>query len=226
MELITILVIICIFIFFRYLFPESLQLGLRLDGFKKIPKLLLKLAKIEKKSDVIWKDLDVVEQKRLKKYYDKLSEVSSIELTFLYNQNLIHILVPAQNRSYFFRIDQQPKELVHESIGSLNDDIDVVFVLHRQTRSWFRSPILTGYLKKGKKLFLKDEEKEIDILFEFPEVLVKKRFFTKRLERKYGLTKISVGDAMVDELGYNEDIYYTYYDQEHKNGGCFNFKTV
>ncbi len=222
--------IIGLFIFLGWVLPlfiktESCQLSIFLPGFQKIPKLLLKLAKIEKDGEVTWGDLDKTEEKRLMKYNDKLMSVSYIWLTFLYNQNLIHLQLPTENRSFFIPIDKHQKELIHENIGSLDEDIDVEFVVYRQTKSWFRSPVLIGYLKKGKKILLETEEKEIEILFEFPETLVKRKFFTKVLENKYKLKKNTFTESIKDDLGHYGWINHISYDQEHKNGGLFNFQT-
>lgn len=221
--------IIGLFIFIGYILPffiktESHQLCISSSGFKKIPKLLLKLAKIEKDGNVTWEDLDKTEEKRLMKYYDRFRGVSYIWLTFLYNQNLIHLQLPTEHRSFFVPIDKHQKELIHESIGSLDEEIDVEFVVYRQTKGWFRSPVLIGYIKKGKKILLETEEKEIEILFEFPEVLVKRKFFTKLLESKFGLKKNEYADYWKNELGNEEGIYHLSYEQEHKNGGWFNFQ--
>lgn len=207
--------------------PRSPQLRIRPEGFKKRPKLLLKLAKIEKGGN---EDLDATEEKRFIKCYRKFENVSSAQLTFLYNQRLIHVQLPAINKSYFFPIDKHEKELIREKVGNLDDDIHVEFVLHRQKMGWFRSPILTGYIKKSKSGgigFWENEEKDVEILFEFPEALATGGSpFAKRLENKYKLKKDVVVDFIPkpnDDLGYGRDIYLVDYKQEHENGGLFSF---
>lgn len=219
--------IISLFIIFVYLVPlltrsNSPQLCIKPVGFKKVPKLFFKLAKIEKDD---YENLDATEEKRFTKCYRKFEKVSSAWLTFLYSQRLIHVQLPAINKSYFFPIGKNEKEVVREKIGNLDEDTYVWFIVHRQKMGRFRSPVLTGYIKKDKEglSFLKDEEKEIELLFEFPEALVEGGPFAKRLKNKYKLEETVVADYVKDELGYNRDVYCVDYKQEHKNGGIFDF---
>ncbi len=218
-----IVIFLLIYLWQSFFKVPSYQLTIRSSGLKKIPKLILNLAKVEKDGDVTWKDLNKTEKERVIKYYEKFQNVSCTNLTFLYSQSLVHIQLT--DKSYFFPLDKNQNELVNEEIGKIDDEI-VEFVLYRRPAGrWFKSPTLIGYLKKDREFLHDNKDKKAEVLFEFPEALVKRTFFTEGLEDKFKLKKVSdVGGGGKNELGDIEpDWLFTSYDQEHHNGSNFNF---
>lgn len=207
----------------------SYQLTIRyfmLEKNNKIPKLILKLAKIGNGKSVTWDDLSKEEGKRVGKYYEKLRDVSSMSLTFLYSQNLVHIQLT--DKSYFFPLDKSQNYLVREEVGTVDEETNVEFILYRKPAGgWFKSPILVGYLKKDHKYGfpLGERGREVEIVFEFPESLVKKTFFTKGLEDRFKLTKDSdVLGGYKNDLGDEEPhSVFIAYDQRLNNCCHFNF---
>lgn len=189
----------------------------------KVPNLLLKLAKINKGNSVTWDNLTKEEGKRVRGYYDKLEKAAWAQLTFLYSQNLVHIRSREDNR--FYPLDKWERELVREQIGNVSKNIVVEYVLYRKKGSWFRTPILIGYLREGEDVVSADKKDEVEVIFEFPENLVKATFFTKGLENKFKLEKDVRADysSNKNEFGDNEGYYYVNYDQEHRSGCRFNF---
>lgn len=219
----TFIVIFLLLIFWHYFFKvPSYQIRISPSGLRKIPKLLLRLAKVEKGGDVTWKDLSKTEKERVIKYYEKLQDVSSTNLTFLYSQNLVHIQLT--DKSYFFPLDKNQNYLVREEIGRIDEEI-VEFVLYRRPGGWFKSSTLIGYLKKDREFLHDNKDKEVQVLFEFPEALVKRSFFTQGLENTSKLKKLSdVVEGHKNELGYDQSYFlFTSYDQEHQSGSNFNF---
>lgn len=225
----TIITFITIFLFWyfwqSFFKVPSYQLQIGGCGFRKIPKLLLKLAKIVKDREVAFPDLDKSENEKVMKYYEKLYDVASAHLTFLYNQNLIHIQLI--DKSYFYPLDKNQNELVREEVGRIDKETTVDFVLYRKTGGWFNSPILIGYLTKNWDFSYKHTgaDRQSEILYEFPEALVRRTFFTKGLESEFNLKKLSdVVDGGKTELGYEEPYWgFTSYGQEHRNGANTNF---
>lgn len=188
----------------------------------KVPKLLLKLVKINR-DNVTWDNLTKEESKKVGEYYQKLEKAAWAQLTFLYNQNLVHIRSNDDNR--FYPLDKWERELVHEEIGRIDKDIAVEYVLYRKKGGWFKTPILIGYLRSGDEYSIGDKKGEVEVIFEFPENLVKATFFTKGLENKFKLEKDVRADSSLNknEFGDNEEYYYVNYDQEHKSGCRFHF---
>lgn len=222
--LITIIIISVILGYILQKYFSSHQLWIRPFGFEKMPKLLLELAGIEKTKDASWQSLNNSDKKKVVKYYEKLRDVASIQLTFLYLQNLVHIQV---ENSYFFPLDKSQNFLVQKEIGKIGKNI-VEFVLYRKHVGFLKSPILVGYLKKEREFALGDDEnKDIEILFEFPEALIAKAFFTKHFENKFKLKKDSdILGGYKNDLGEEEPHgTFTAYDQEYSSGCHFNFVT-
>lgn len=224
--LITIGIIILFVYFWDKIFSSSSkQFTISCWGYKKIPKLILKIAGIHSdKKDISWKDLDKSEEQKVLKITEKFENVAFRKLTFLYNQNLIH--VSSQSGAYFFPIDKENKNVVYEEVARFDENKYLTFVIHRRKRGFFRSPVLIGYLKVDYDVHPpKKDEEEIEILFEFPESLVSRTFFTGSLEKEFSLKKDVVADYIQrNELGDPEGIYYTNYDQEDKYPCNFHFQ--
>lgn len=219
----TFIIVFLLLIFWHNFFKvPSYQVRITPAGLRKIPKLLLKLAKIEKDGNVTWQDLNKIEEETMIKYYKRFEDVTSTNLTYLFNQNLVHIQLT--DKSYFFPLDKNQNELVNEEIGRIDEEI-VEFVLYRSPCGWLKSPTLIGYLKKDREFLHDNKDKEAEVLFEFPEALVKRTFFTEGLENKFKLKKNSdVAGGGKNELGDIEpDWLFTSYDQEHQSGSNFNF---
>lgn len=222
----TFIVVFLLLIFWHYFFKvPSYQIRISPSGLRKIPKLLLKLAKIEKDGNVTWQDLNKTEEVTMIKYYKRFEDVTSTNLTYLYNQNLVHIQL--SDKSYFFPLDKNQNYLIHEEIGELEKDTVVDFVLYRKITGWLKSPVLVGYLRKAHKYGFPSEykESEVEVVFEFPEALIKRSFFTQGLENKFKLKKDSdIVEGHKNELGHDQSYFlFTSYDQEHQNGSNFNF---
>ena len=203
----------------------SRQLWIQLWGIKSVPKSLLKLAKIDKNGEVSFSDLSKSENEKVGKFYEKLENAASVRLTFLYNQNLIHVQSEKQN--WFFAIDTDGgQKLIEETIGELDDKTSVEYVLYRRKGGWFKTPVLIAYLKIKKELGQSKKEEEIEILFEFPENLVKNSIFDRSLKRKYKI-KLDENDVIADyyknELGDDESLYCKNYKQDGKYNG-FQFR--
>lgn len=210
----------------NYFFRESSH-QLSIDGYlyQRFPKLLLELAKINKGGDFSFGDLSKEEGKRLRKYTDKLNNCASVRLTFLYLQNLIH--VQSEELNWFFAIDSNGGgNLVQETIGKIDDKTDVEFVLYRRKGNLFKSPVLVGYLHRVNEYgLLKDEDKKVEVLFEFPENLITSIFLRKILMSIYKIKKddIFVGPSK-NELGDDNTIYCINYKQERDGDGGFEFR--
>ena len=65
---------------------------------------------------------------------------------------------------------------------------------------------------------LKNEEKEIEVLFEFPENLVKNPFYEETLMNIYKIKKDVIADYHKNELGDDEDLYCVNYEQRERDG--------
>lgn len=148
---------------------------------------------------------------------------SSLRLTFLYNQNLIH--VQEDTRSWFFPMDKGLTDIIREEIGRIDKGIYVEFVVHRRTGGWLRTPVIIGYLRKQRDIgLLENEENEMEILFEFPEAIIHGNFFNKRYISKYDLKEFTDLSYGKNDFGNDEGFSIRTYDQRYKNGSRFYFQ--
>ena len=211
--------VLLIFISRTFFRESSHQLLIKVGGFSKLPKLLLLLAKINKKDSVALGELSKEEYNKILKFSEKLESVASARLTFLYSQSLIN--VQSKESNWFFAIDAKGgRELITETIGKLDDGTNVEYVLYRRKGNWFKTPVLIGYLHKVNEIPmpLKNEEKEIEVLFEFPENLVKNPFYEETLMNIYKIKKDVIADYHKNELGDDEDLYCVNYEQRERDG--------
>lgn len=186
-----------------------------------IPKVIFKLAGIQKNTDAKFEDLTKEEQKKLFVAWDKTDKAIYSNLTFFPSHNMIH--VQKSDRCYFYKISDTDRYVIYDKIGDLPDKNELYFVLYRKSNGWLRSATLIGYLLKRKQ-FLGSEE-EVTPQFKFPETLIKRRFFTKGLQKQYHLKEDIVADYISkDELGYDRGIYALSYQTDNKDDPNFWFQ--
>lgn len=186
-------------------------------SFNKIPKLILKLCGIDSKKDLTYDDLTKEQKKKVSKYQEKLRTISSCFLTFLDSQKLIH--VERGDRSYFMHTDHADKSLINMELGKNAKGEVVNFILYRKSRSLFKSSVLVGYL-----LFEAKKGQETEIVFKFPEDLVRRIFFVKGLVKEFGLEEDVVADYIgKNEMDDEETIYVSTYEQKNLSGCEYDF---
>jgi len=197
---------------------SSSQVRVNLCGIDTVPELLLRIAGVGgDRKNIAWKQMGAKEKLLIRKVMAGLEESCSLELTFLYNQNLIH--VRHKTEGYFHPIDQSSKVLNSALVGKTSDGEEVVFVLHRKKGGFLRSPVLVGYLK----VFLDDKvPRSMNYLFEFPEVLIRRPLFTIGHKKRYLLEEHSYADLGVDDFGDDDVVARLSYRQK-KYGVCFDF---
>lgn len=204
----------------RFLRPESKQVYISYAGSKALPKLVLKIAGVNINKSRSWEKLSSDEKKRVKDVLEKLRLITWAHLTFLSSQNLIHVRL--QDRSYFLPLDHQDNDFVTEELGTIGKDTPVQFVLNRRKRGMFKSPILTGYLATSQEF--REGKKEVEILYEFPEDLINKSFFTNGMKESFNLEEDTIADYHTNDLGDGEGIHHQAYDQKHNSGSMFRFQ--
>lgn len=135
----------------------------------------------------------------------------------MYNQNLA--FVKTKTESYFVPLDKYVKALFSVNVGKFENGDEIIFNINRGRR-FLLSPVLTGYLAIQPKNILACDENKIEILFEFPEVLISRQNLlmrvidlrTKFLESRYSLKRIAddSGPYKDDfgEWGYWEKVSY------------------
>lgn len=215
----SIFIPIFLLVFFWQSLFKSSSYNLRIlgPGFNKIPKLILKLSGIDSKKDLAYSDLTKEQKEKVSKYQEKLRSVSSCFLTFIDNQNLIH--VEREDRSYFMHTDQTNNDLITMELGKTAKGEVINFTLYRKKRGLFKSSVLVGYLVNED-----EENKRAEILFKFPVNLIKQNFFVKGLVKEFGLEE----DTVVDYLGKNEmedeeTVYVITYQQKDLSGCEYDF---
>lgn len=204
--------------FWQSLFKSS-SYNLRIlgPGFNKIPKLILKLSGIDSEKDLTYSDLTKEQKETVIKYQEKLRSISSCFLTFIDSQNLIH--VEREDRSYFMHTDHENKRLTNMELGKNAKGEVVNFILYRKKGGLFKSSVLVGYLlietKKGE---------ETEILFKFPENLVRRNFFVKGLVKEFGLEEdVVFNPKEKNEIDDDETLYVTTYEQKNLSGCEYDF---
>lgn len=214
-------------IFLTHLAVESFfkfsndQVGIAFMGFYKIPKVVLELAGINKGSDTPWDDFTKEEKERFQKINEKIHNAVFSTLTYIRSHNLIH--VQKKDQSYFHKITDDNRYLIYEKLGELPNKSEVYYVLYRRDNGWLRGANLIGYLLKSYG-WACPEKKEVTKLFEFPEKLITKRFFTRGLQKKYNLKGDFSADYLEkDELGYGHGVSNFYYETENKEWFSFWF---
>ena len=205
---------------FRGIFKGSVhQINISFYGLNKIPKALLELANINKDHDTSYNDLTKEEQGKFDKIHEKLHDAVWCTLTYVDSHDLIHIQKPKS--SSFHKVSKDDPCLIHEELGELKES-ELHYVLYRKDNGFLRGSVLIGYLLKQKRL---GEKEEVIPLFEFPERLMRWRFFTKGLQNKYKLKEDTVADYIdKDELGYSTGIYMVSYETQNKEGANFWFR--
>lgn len=196
------------------------QINISLYGIHKIPKVILELANINKNNIGFYTELSKDEQEKYTKIYEKLHETIFCTLNYIRSHNLIHI--QKADRSYFHKISNNDRYLIDDEIGELPKNRELRYVLYRKDNGLLRGSTLTGYfIIKRKHL----EKEEVIRLFEFPEMLITRRFFTKGLQKKYQLKEDVVADYIEkDDLGYSSSFYHVSYETENKDGINFWFR--
>lgn len=219
MELIFTFGIIFLLLYFWQSLLKASSHNLRIlgPGFNKIPKLILKLSGIASEKDLTYSDLTKEQKERVSKYQEKLRSISSCFLTFLDSQNLIH--VEREDRSYFMHTDQAGKELIRMELGKTAKGEVINFILYRKKLGLFKSSVLVGYLVNED-----EENKKAEILFKFPESLIKRNFFVKSLVKEFGLEEDVVFESTEkNEMDDNETLYVITYEQKKLSGCEYNF---
>ncbi len=202
---------------FKGIFKDSVhQINISLYGLNKIPKALLELASINKNHNTSYSDLTKEEQKKFDRVYEKLRDAVWCTLTYIGSHDLIHVQKPKS--SYFHKVSKDDRYLIYEELGELKDP-ELCYVLYRKDNGWLRGSMLIGYLKR------QGGKEEVIQLFEFPERLMRWRFFTKGLQNKYNLKEDIIAHYIVsDELGYSGGIYMVDYETENKDSANFWFR--
>ena len=150
MDVISVVAILVIFGFLvpflvEYVYKShAYQMSIAAYGQQKLPRLLLLVAGIKSSKPLSYKDLSKPNQKKMLKHLEKLSEVANVELTFLYNQNLL--FVTTSKRSYFSPLDHHQWQILREEIGKIDKSQSLEFVIYRRVRRWPRTPIILCYL--------------------------------------------------------------------------------
>lgn len=212
-----------VFIFYlaqRFLRPESKQIYISYAGSRSLPKLVLKVAGINKIKATKLEKLSSVDKRKVKVILERLRSITWANLTFIDSQNLVHVRL--QDKDYFLPLDREDNDLVTERLGLVGKEVLVEFTLHRRKQGWLKSPLLTGYLVSS--YGLKPGEKELEILYEFPEDLITRLFFIGSLKKRYNLQEDGIADYHTNDLGDGEGVYHKAYDQEHRNGSNFRFQ--
>jgi hypothetical protein len=112
-----------------------------------------------------------------------------------------------------FQTDKWYKTIYLEEVMRLDEDNYLAFGIYRRKGTFFKSPVLVGYIKMVNEISIDDSSQEV--VFEFPEKLINKCFFTGYLEKQFSLKKDVVADYLdKNEFGDSDEIYYTIYDQE------------
>lgn len=213
-------VIFLIQFIFRGIFKGSVH-QINISGLwsNKIPKPLLELANISKSHDTSYSDLTKEEQGKFDKIHEKVHDAVWCTLTYIDSHDLIHVQKP--KGGYFHKVSKDDRYLIREELGELKDS-ELHYVLYRKDNGWLRGSMLIGYLLKQKRL---GEKEEVIPLFEFPERLMRWRFFTKGLQNKYHLKEDTIADYVEkDELGYSGGIYMVSYETENKESANFWFR--
>lgn len=218
----TIVAVIFIIQFaFKGIFKGSVH-QINISGLwsNKIPKPLLELANINKSNDISYSDLTKEEQGKFDKIYEKIHDAIWCTLTYMDSHDLIHVQKP--KRSYLHKVSDDDRYLIREELGELKDGKEIYYVLYRKTNGWFKGSILIGYLLIERRL---GEKEEVIPLFEFPERLMRWRYFTKGLQSQYKLKEDTVADYIgEDELGFSRGIYMVSYELENKDRANFWFR--
>ena len=194
----------------QYLRNTVYQMSIGFVGLNRIPKVLLELANINKENGTSYENLTKEEKRKFGKINEKVSEAFFCTLTYIDAHELIHI--QKSRNSYFHRVSSSDKYLIHEKLGELKDE-EVDYVLYRRDNGWLQGSILIGYLLKQGQI--SGGKREVTPLFEFPERLMKWRFFTKSLQKKYNLKGDTVAEYIgKDELGYSTGVYMDIHETE------------
>lgn len=181
--------------------------------------MILELCEIEPEKNLEYEDLNPKQKGKVMKYIEKLESASSCWLTFLDNQNLIH--VEREERSYFFHTDHASNDLINLELGVTNNGKLVNFVLYRKKQGFLRSPLLIGYLQSD---YINKDQRKPEVLFMFPEVLAKRDFYLNSLKKKYNLEEdIAAGYRENNDMGDEEHTHVVTYKQTLAGGGEYDF---
>lgn len=167
--------------------------------------------------------------KKLRNFINSNKNLLSIYFRFFYEKRLVFY------NGRWGNIPSRNEEIYIVELGETKDGKTVEFIIkQRYLKNILKDKdvsVYSGYLKREKKFTSKEKDKEIFILFDFPEMFINPSFFIPRdldentirvLEKKCELNKIENHDFSVytGDLGKKE--YFlgapTYYE-----GKYFNF---